>query len=76
VKGQALDETCKSSGNWKTKKRGEVCAISEVYEKSLVDSGSRSLVQKEQMMDQFSTVVNTSFRSDSVARSCAVKTSS
>lgn len=31
VKGQALDETCKSSGNWKVRERGEVRAISEVY---------------------------------------------
>jgi len=30
VKGQALDETCKKSGNWKTRERGQVGAVPEV----------------------------------------------
>lgn len=43
MKGQALDETCKPSGSWKTKARGEVCTISEVYKKSSFDPDSQEL---------------------------------
>lgn len=43
MKGQALDETCKPSGNWKVKEQREVCAISKVYEKMSVELGLQEL---------------------------------
>ena len=47
VKAQALNETCKSSGNWKTEERGEVSAVSDVYRKGPLTSVHRTLVEKE-----------------------------
>jgi len=71
VKGQALDETCKTSGNWKVKESEQVCAMLNVR-KNAADVGLQEHGTERANDGLILTAVNT--LTGGVARYYAVKT--